>query len=65
MAGHSLKKKTQTRNAGSLNLNWCRGVGEVIYDSGLGVGRIVCHELFSEMGKFLVPVGYLSAKERE
>jgi hypothetical protein len=48
-----------------LNLNWCRGVGEVIYDSGLGVGRIVCHELFSEMGKFLVPVGYLSAKERE
>lgn len=53
------KKKTQTRNTSSLNLNWHRGIQEVIYDSGLGVSRIVCHELFSEMDKFPMPVGYL------
>lgn len=52
-------KKTQTRNTSSLNLNWHRGIQEVIYDSGLGVSRIVCHELFSEMDKFPMPVGYL------
>lgn len=54
-----LKKKTQTRNTSSLNLNWHRGIQEVIYDSGLGVSRIVCHELFSEMDKFPMSVGYL------
>lgn len=52
-------KKTQTRNTSSLNLNWHRGIQEVIYDSGLGVSRIVCHELFSEMDKFPMSVGYL------
>lgn len=31
----------------------------MIYDSGLGVSRIVCHELFSEMDNFPMPVGYL------